>query len=279
MRILHTMSVQKGQKLNQLLATLDDSTVVSSRWLRARGYSTSLVARYVASGWLESPARGAYVRKGAALYWGGVVQSLQTLEALPLHVGGRYALAAQGHEHFLRMAKAATITLYGAARLPAWLNRLGLDERFAACGAGPFAPVDVPFAADTDDGRLFEYGLQSLDTSSNGDPVVFATAERAMLELCDLPPDANHVYEADAIMQGMGSLRPELLGRMLRNCNSIKAKRLFLALAERHAHSWLKHLDLTQVELGRGKRSLVAGGRLHPKYHVTLPADLDEQLG
>jgi len=33
------------------------------------------------------------------------------------------------------------------------------------------------------------------------------------------------------------------------------------------------------VDLGRGKRSLVRGGRLHPRYQITLPGDLDEQLG
>jgi hypothetical protein len=163
--------------------------------------------------------------------------------------------------------------------LPGWVNRLGLEERFVACGTGPFVPVDFRFSANPDDKKLFEYGLESLDTSSNGNPVVFATAERAMLELCDLPPDADLVYEAYAVMQGLGSLRPQLLERMLRACKSIKAKRLFLALAERRAHDWLKHLDLEHVDLGRGKRSLVPGGRLHPKYHITLPADLDDQLG
>lgn len=33
------------------------------------------------------------------------------------------------------------------------------------------------------------------------------------------------------------------------------------------------------LTLGRGKRSLVSGGRLHPRYQITLPGDLDEQLG
>jgi hypothetical protein len=32
------------------------------------------------------------------------------------------------------------------------------------------------------------------------------------------------------------------------------------------------------VDLGRGKRALVVGGRLHPLYQITLPGDLDEHL-
>jgi hypothetical protein len=99
-----------------------------------------------------------------------------------------------------------------------------------------------------------------------------------MLELCDGVSDAALVYEADALMQAMTTLRPQRVGLMLRRCHSIKAKRLFLALAERHKHAWLSHVPLERVELGRGKRALVPGGRLHPTYQITLPGDLDEHL-
>ena len=100
-----------------------------------------------------------------------------------------------------------------------------------------------------------------------------------MLELCTEASDAGGVYEVDALMQGMATLRPQRLEMLLRHCHSIKAKRLFLALAERHGHAWFSHLSVKGVDLGRGKRSLVPGGRLHSKYQIVLPGDLDEQLG
>ena len=74
-------------------------------------------------------------------------------------------------------------------------------------------------------------------------------------------------------------MRPDLVGQLLRICTSVKAKRLFLALAERHQHAWLKRVELADVDLGSGKRVLVPGGRLNAKYLITLPADLGEQLG
>jgi hypothetical protein len=43
-------------------------------------------------------------------------------------------------------------------------------------------------------------------------------------------------------------------------------------LAEKQAHPWFKQLDLTRVSLGSGKRMIVAGGRLDPKYLITVPA-------
>ncbi|MBP9536423.1 MAG: AbiEi antitoxin N-terminal domain-containing protein, partial [Pseudoxanthomonas sp.] len=58
------MSARNSGKLNRLLAELGDTRLVSSRWVRSHGYSNSLVARYAGSGWLVSPARGVYMRRG-----------------------------------------------------------------------------------------------------------------------------------------------------------------------------------------------------------------------
>lgn len=276
---LVTMSDQNPGKLNRLLAGLGDSTLVTTRWLREHGYASNLVARYVASGWLESPARGVYLRKGGHLSWQGVLRALQADEGLPLHAGGRFALAWWGHEHYLRLGTSATVTLYGPGSLPGWAGKLPLKERIVGCGKGPFDFQALRFSGESADEALRERGLERLSQDSEAHGLVFATPERAMLELCDAPVDAALVYEADALMQGMANLRPKRVEMLLRHCVSIKAKRLFLALAERHAHAWLPHVSLEGVDLGRGKRALVPGGRLHPTYHITLPTDLDEQLG
>lgn len=272
------MSDQNLGKLNWLLAELNDTRLISSRWLRAQGYSNSLVARYVSSGWLVSPARGVYMRKGGRLQWDGVVRSLQAGERLLLHVGGRFALTLQGHEHYLRLGDAGTITLYGPQRLPGWVSKLPIKERFVHLGKGPFVLPAVPFTANTSEQELAEQGLSWQRVDAGVDALVCSTPERAMLELCDSVGDAALVYEVDALMQGMTTLRPQRVGLMLHHCRSIKAKRLFLALADRHRHAWLAHVPLNGVDLGRGKRALVPGGRLHPTYQITLPGDLDEHL-
>lgn len=272
------MSDQNPGKLNRLLAELGDTRLVSSRWLRAHGYSNSLVARYVDSGWLVSPARGVYVRKGGRLQWEGVVRSLQAGEKLALHVGGRFALALQGHEHYLRLGEAGTITLYGPVRPPGWVGKLSMAQRFQYLGRGPFDLPAVSFTDEVSEKTLSEQGLAWHRAGSGTDALVCSTPERAMLELCDGVSDAAGVYEADALMQAMTTLRPQRVGLLLSHCRSIKAKRLFLALADRHRHAWLSHVPLDGVDLGRGKRALVPGGRLHPTYQITLPGDLDEHL-
>jgi hypothetical protein len=209
----------------------------------------------------------------------GLVHALQSLEQLPLHVGGRFALALQGHEHYLRLGEPATVTLYGAAKLPAWAMGLPLRERVQVCGKGPFDWPSLAFATDVSDGTLTEQGLERTADERAATRFVCSASERAILELCDETPSSALVHEVNALMQGLTALRPQLVSTLLQHCRSIKAKRLFLAIAERHRHAWFAHLSLQTVDLGSGKRALVKGGKLHATYQITLPADLDEQLG
>ena len=48
-----------------------------------------------------------------------------------------------------------------------------------------------------------------------------------------------------------------------------------LWFAERHQPPWLKQIDRASIDLGTGKRMLVKGGKLDPKYLITVPDDLD----
>jgi hypothetical protein len=275
------MRAQKSQKLNHLLRQLGDADLASAGWLRRQGYSSSLLARYLRSGWLVAPARGVYAIPRARLHWAGVVHALQHREALRLHVGGRFALAWRGHEHYLALGdKPDVVTLYGADRLPGWVGKLPLRERFLHAGNGPFEPVDFGFTNGVDAERMLEHGL-ALETESKagGAAIVMSSNERAMLEQCDESPNAGQILQADTVMQGLAGLRPDVVARLLRACRSVKAKRLFLALAERHGHAWLARVPLDGVDLGSGKRVLAPGGRLHRKYQITLPEALDEHLG
>ena len=71
-------------------------------------------------------------------------------------------------------------------------------------------------------------------------------------------------------MEGLTTLRPRVVQSLLENCVSVKVKRLFMLLAENCKHLGRK-VDLAKVDFGKGKRTLVKGGRFDPKYKITVP--------
>ncbi|MCQ9374051.1 hypothetical protein NMQ14_07310 [Methyloversatilis sp. XJ19-13] len=99
--------IKTQEKLNLFRVKLCDTRLGPSRWLRAHGYSNSLVARYMGSGWLVSPSAV-----------GGCGSQPGGGERMSLYVVGRFALSRQGHEHYLPSAahpKARASVVLGVA--------------------------------------------------------------------------------------------------------------------------------------------------------------------
>jgi hypothetical protein len=97
---------------------------------------------------------------------------------------------------------------------------------------------------------------------------------RAMLECLEMAPEHFDLEETWLIMEGLNALPPQQVHHLLEQCSSIKTKRLFLYFAEKAGHVWFKHLDISRVQLGTGKRSIVKNGVLNSKYQITLPNNL-----
>jgi len=111
----------------------------------------------------------------------------------------------------------------------------------------------------------FQTGSFSLNISSPA---------RALMECLHLTPDRFELIEASQIMESLASLRPEKTQEILENCQSVKVTRLFLFLADKSNHSWVKYLNTERINLGSGKRSIVPNGIYIPKYKITVPGNL-----
>ena len=105
-------------------------------------------------------------------------------------------------------------------------------------------------------------------------PIRMSSAERAILEALDELPNNESFHTLDKTFESLVNLRPKLLTTLLVQCQSVKVKRLFFVYADKHAHAWRKHIDMSRIDMGRGDRALAANGRLHPTYRITVPADL-----
>ncbi len=270
--IMSTMSIQKQTKLNRLQQILPEGLPVDSFWLQERGYSRQLLAKYVQHGWLESPARGVFYRKSAFIdqkRWETALLSIQNLLNIPLTVGGRSAIELYGFVHYLSLSGPTEVHLYGDELPPPWVARLKLDRKFVFHSALLFCTESIENSKESQRAHFSEHRWGESDWKMR-----ISTPERAILEVLDELPNHESFAQVDALMESLSNLRPKFLNLLLANCRSVKTKRLFLWFAHRHDHAWLKMIDTEKIDIGKGKRMLVPGGKLDPKYLITVPEEL-----
>jgi hypothetical protein len=210
------------------------------------------------------------------LRWDVVVLSLQQVMHKALHVGGRTAVELSGYAHYLEAGETSTVYLYGQGA-PSWLTALPSSARFELRPDRLFANSGTGVEMKRFDLRSGEASTTVKDAERKSPwewSLTMSVPERAILEMMDELPQQESFHQVDTVIEGMTNLRPQLLGRLLQECRSVKVKRLFLWYADRHKHSWLKHLDRSAIDLGRGKRQLVPAGRFDARYQITLPAEL-----
>ncbi|MGY3532914.1 MULTISPECIES: type IV toxin-antitoxin system AbiEi family antitoxin domain-containing protein [Bradyrhizobium] len=275
---------QKDRPLNRLEKQLPEGILVDASWLKRHGYSRQLLNHYVNAGWLTQPARGVYRRPRGSPTWQQLVVSLQTYLESPLVVGGRTALELLGYAHYLSR-KEQVVHLYGPKSPPGWLNKVVPGSHFhyhndrrlfgdllVESELKKLANVSAANKSDINL-TLTEFPLSQWDWK-----LVLSTPERALLELLDELPVHETFHQVDMLMQGLTSLSPRRLKRLLLDCTSVKVKRLFFFFADRHAPSWLKALKKDDFDLGAGKRLLVKGGKFNQAYQITVPEDLNGVL-
>lgn len=231
---------------------------MQSNWLAANGYSHGLQQRYRESRWLESIGQGAMIRAGDQVSYEGAIYALQEQTGSAIHPGGKTALAYLGKTHYLEM-KVKTVSLFGSQgeKLPSWFEKRDWGVRIDYQQTS-FLPPDL---------GLTKFELKNFSIRISG-------AMRAMMECLYLSRDKPDLIECYELMEGLNNLRPDQVQMLLEKCQSVKVKRLFLYLAEKAGHSWFNHLNLVQIDIGKGKRSIVKDGKFVEKYQITVPKEL-----
>lgn len=246
------MNGLKHTILKDVLSGWPDGGVMTSERLRALGVSPGLARNYAKAGWVRRIGRGAYAKFGQRPELEALVAALPADGGT--HLGGRSALSRRGVVHFVPLGEGAPETLFAArgTRLPSW---------FASACPVPFRVVRTDFLPAA-------AGVETLPAPGGG--VRVSSPERALLEALQLVPKRQSLAEVWQWLEAMPNLRPSHLQSLLEACRSIKAKRLFLMLADAAGHAWLKRLDLSRVKLGSGCRQIEKDGRLEARYGVVV---------
>jgi hypothetical protein len=198
-------------------------------------------------------------RKGDNITYEGALFALQNQAKLTIHPGAGTALALQGKAHYLELS-AKSITLFGAQNedLPSWFKKYhwGYSVHLQRTN---FLPPNL--------------GLKELEIRNF--KILVSDPARAMLESLYLVPKHHSLLECHEIMEGMNNLRPSKVQELLEQCGSVKVKRMFLYLAERSGHDWVKYIEMGKIDLGSGKREIVKGGAYNSKYQITVDKELE----
>lgn len=249
------MSTQNKNTIKQLLLNWPDGMVYTQRYLTKLGYYHDLVRRYKKSQWIESVGPGAYKKFGDTVNWQAAVFAIQTQLSLPIHPGGRTALELLGYAHYIRFKDRVFLFSKTGKTLPKWFQNADWQKSF-----------------EYHQTQLFGYSkIGLIEYNRHGIPLTISAPERAAMEMLYLVPRTQGFDEANKIMNGLLSLRIDIVQGLLEACQSIKTKRLFLYFSEHNELPWFVDLNLNNINLGSGKRVILKNGKYNAKYRISIP--------
>ena len=254
------MTTQNETKLKTLLNNLKPGTVSLAPWLEELGISRNLQNHYLHSGWLEPIGRGAYKKPGEKVQWQGGIFAMQNQANLKVHVGAITALSLQGFGHYMRFNQ-ETVYLFSPYKenLPKWFKDYEWESTVFHQQTS-FLPENF---------GIVEHEERNIH-------IKISSSERAIFESLYLSPKKLDLIECFHLMEGLVNLQPRLVQELLNHCNSVRVKRLFLYLAEKANHQWLKFINMSTLNLGSGNRRITEGGTYVSKYQITIPKELAE---
>ncbi|MFT3945612.1 MAG: type IV toxin-antitoxin system AbiEi family antitoxin domain-containing protein [Agriterribacter sp.] len=259
------LNPERRRLLEQMMP---ESMIVTRNWLvEQASLDKHAIDNLVKSEQLKSLWKGLYVRGKVQHSWQSMVYTLQSVMKTDYVVGGLTALELKGFSHYIPTSKKETVHLYGNDKLPLWLNELS---------------ENITFVRHTRN-ELF-FGMEK-DVSDKYTSAVFwkedlgelkiSCPERACLEMLNEVPQRVSFEHADQLIQGMTSLSPRTLQKLLEACTNVKVKRLFLWFGSQHSYTWFSRLDTDSIDLGSGNRVIVKGGTLDKKYLITIPKNFE----
>ncbi|KQS36187.1 type IV toxin-antitoxin system AbiEi family antitoxin domain-containing protein [Pedobacter sp. Leaf194] len=250
------------QRRKELYRLVPEGALTSRNWLRLQNLSSHAIDNSVKSKQLETIKNGIYKREGADVEWGDVVYFLQSVHGSDFIVGGISSLELQKLSHYLSLSERRTIHLYGLDNVPVWINIVSKQASFKKHSKGGIlgAGFTKEHAAQLDN-FITTYPWRNAKRS----------AAWAILEVLYQVPHTISFEHADELMQGLNTLPPRSMQKLLELCKNMKVRRLFFYLSERHNHPWLSKLDKAALDFGSGNRVIVEGGKLDKNYQITIP--------
>lgn len=241
------MSLQNEQLLKKL-QTYNKEIPLFLSFLEREGFSRQLIHYYVKNNWLYQVNEGLYSFGSSIVEPINIIKAIQQQLNVYFNVGAQSALYLQKKAYYLK----------DSYKYQIYISKKYLSKRIQ--NNSSFQII-----------RKKTFSKDLLNSYVLSDEILMSCIERALIEMADLIPTKAKFEEFIGIMELCAGCRPILLQELLRSCNSIKAKRLFLLVAEQVNHVWFKKIDIAQIDLGNGDRQIVKNGTYNKKYKICVP--------
>ena len=250
-------------KINWLVSHIAPGSLVLQPWLLENGISYSLTNKYNQSGWLKKLFPGVYYRpdpkQNKQPDWADALQALTEQLHLPVHLSGLSSLIHQGLSHYLPLnTKSVWVGVRPKQSLPKWFREFP-DHNWCYSNNNKLTEL-----LENDFTTVFVNGIE----------LKCSKPELAAYEIVDsIGKQISFEYAAE-LFQGLVNLSPRKVQSLLMRSRAVQTNRVFLFLSHYNDHQWVKRLDESLIELGSGKRQVVAEGRYNEKYKITVPNSL-----
>ncbi|MCR4765059.1 MAG: type IV toxin-antitoxin system AbiEi family antitoxin, partial [Bacteroidaceae bacterium] len=248
-----------AKEMREILASLPHDSVVFSSWLESQGIDLDELYAYIKSGEIERISKGVYKLHGTTPALLAIISSYNTQLGKQCIVGAFSAFDLRGYSHYLSMEKPTAYLLTDKNdKLPNWLLKREWDMTIRYTSA-PFIEKSL-------------LGVEKITIHQR--ELLVSTPERAILECLNLPEAFTSLMDIYYMMENLTNLRPELVQSLLEICTSKKVKRLFLYMAEKANHAWLKHLKTDNLNLGKSRITITPNGKFINKYRIVISEEL-----
>jgi len=258
------MTRHKRNKLNKIIAEWPKGTVSTTPWFEKFNVYRQLLKGYEKNNWVKCIGPGAYVLYNDKVDWTGALYAIQYQLKRPVFIGSKTALEMAGYRQNIPIGEGQKITILSNSRvlLPKWFisAKWGIEISAKKLNLFPSNPD-----SGITEKNIGDYKIRLSDP------------ERAILEMLDHIPTQHSFESAKHVMEGFMSPRIDVLQQLLEACRSIKAKRLFLYLAELCTLPWLESLNVSKINLGSGSRVIAKEGKFNSKYKITVPKNFEDQ--
>lgn len=251
-----------AQKIIKLYNMLLEEVPYFTSYLNLLGYSFGLLQKYKKNGWLDSPYKSVYIKPKGTISPLGIIYALQVQKNMKVHIGGISSLILKGiSEQVYPITELKTYYVISLKRIfvPKWINKFCIDNN-----------CKLRFIQQS----IFKKDFYLVSFKYNKMNISISSTERAVFEMLSLIKTKNDYFDALKYFELLGELRADVVKHLLKECNSIKAKRLFLYLSEIYGKKYLEKIDKESINLGKGVRKIVndGGKSVYIKnYNIEIP--------